>query len=169
MTQELIDLRASIVEGRYEDALVIVDELEWMSKKGILLNIESFLVRMLVHLIKNEVEQRLTNSWVASIRDSIIKIQDLNLKENNTSYYIKENEWDSRLEMAFKDAIFEASTEVANGAYKPRQLRQILDESRILTRANELLRLTYLHSNQTLRDAINQEFIKLPGGEDWVD
>ncbi len=52
MVQELIDLRQSIVEGRYQDALDIVDELEGMGKQAILRNIESFLVRLLVHLIK---------------------------------------------------------------------------------------------------------------------
>ncbi len=30
MTQELIDLRTSILEGRYQDALNIVDELDWI-------------------------------------------------------------------------------------------------------------------------------------------
>jgi hypothetical protein len=33
MTQELIDLRTSILEGRYADALAIVDELEGMINK----------------------------------------------------------------------------------------------------------------------------------------
>ncbi len=33
MTQELIDLRNSILEQRYSDALSLVDELEGMSKK----------------------------------------------------------------------------------------------------------------------------------------
>ena len=56
MTQELIDLRTSIVEGRYTDALAIVDELEGMSKQAILRNIESFLVRLLLHLIKSQIE-----------------------------------------------------------------------------------------------------------------
>lgn len=32
MTQELTDLRNSILEGRYDDALALVDELEGMSK-----------------------------------------------------------------------------------------------------------------------------------------
>ncbi len=36
MTQELIDLRTSILEGRYADALAIVDELEGMSKIDLL-------------------------------------------------------------------------------------------------------------------------------------
>jgi len=34
MVQEFIDLRNSILEGRYEDALAIVDELEGMSKQA---------------------------------------------------------------------------------------------------------------------------------------
>ena len=75
MTQELIDLRQSILEGRYADALAIVDELEGMSKKSILRQIKSFLTILLIHLIKNQVEQRLTNSWVSSIRHSIRQIQ----------------------------------------------------------------------------------------------
>lgn len=62
MTQELVDLRNYILQGRYDDALLLIDELEGMTKKAILQNIESFLIRMLVHLIKNQVEQQLTNS-----------------------------------------------------------------------------------------------------------
>jgi hypothetical protein len=54
MTQKLVDLRASILERRYEDALAIVDELEGMSKKAILRAIKSFVVRMLIHLIKTK-------------------------------------------------------------------------------------------------------------------
>jgi hypothetical protein len=70
-----------------------VDELEGMSKKAILRTIKFFVVRMLIHLIKNQVEQRLTNFLAASVRDSLLEIQDLNLKENRTSYYIKSDEW----------------------------------------------------------------------------
>ena len=88
MTQELIDLRASILEGRYEDALAIVDELEGMSKQAILRNIESFLARLMIHLIKNQIEQRLTNSWVASISDSVLKIKKLNKKKNTLHLFL---------------------------------------------------------------------------------
>ncbi len=165
--QELTDIRTCIVEGRYDEALALVDELEGMSKKAILQNIESFLVRLLIHLIKNQVEQRLTNSWANSIRDSIIKIQALNLKENKKSYYIDRDEWEEMLETAFEDAVFAASTEVASGAYKPRQLLNMLDKAAIMRAATELLNLTYAHSGKTLREAIAAEFEQLPGGEDW--
>lgn len=111
MTQELIDLRNSILEGRYADALAIVDELDWMSKKATLRSIKSFLVRMIIHLIKNQIEQRLTNSWIASISDSIVQIQDLNLHDNKTSHYVKRDEWELLLENALAAAIRPASVE----------------------------------------------------------
>lgn len=62
MTQELIDIKKSILEGCYADALAIVDELEGMSKQAILRNIQVYLKILLIHLIENQVEQRLTSS-----------------------------------------------------------------------------------------------------------
>lgn len=63
MVQELIDLRNCILEGRNEDALFIVDELEGMRKQATLRNIGSFLLILLIHIIKNQVEQRYLNNW----------------------------------------------------------------------------------------------------------
>jgi hypothetical protein len=168
MTQELIDLRTSILEGRYEDALGIVDELEWMSKKAILRNIKSYLIRMLVHLIKNQVEQRLNNSWVASIRESVFEIQDLNFMENKTSHYIKADEWDELLKTAFDAAISKASVEVANGIYKPKELLQIVNRETINSQANTLLSFTYSYVDEDLEKLLDREFSKLPGGQDWI-
>ncbi|QYX30337.1 DUF29 family protein [Sphaerospermopsis torques-reginae ITEP-024] len=85
MTQELIDLRQSILKGRYDDALEMIDDLEEMSKQAFLQKIEAFLLRLVIHLIKNQIEQRLTNSWIASISDSVIQIAKLNVKDNQKS------------------------------------------------------------------------------------
>jgi hypothetical protein len=167
MTQELIDLRASILEGRYEDALALVDELEGMSKKAILRAIKSFVVRMLIHLIKNQVEQRLTNSWSASIRDSLLEIQDLNLKENKTSYYIKLDEWQPLLDSVLEAAIRTASVEVQGGAYTPFQLSEIVDRTQVVEIGQTLLTLTYEHSAELLPVIIDEKLAQLPGGEDW--
>jgi Domain of unknown function DUF29 len=122
MTQELSDLKTCIIEGRYDDALLIVDELEGMSKQDILRKIESFLVRLLIHLIKNQLEQRLTNSWAASIRGSLVEIKRLNLKDNKTSFYINQDEWMTMLEDTIYLAISDASVEVFNGVYTPFQV-----------------------------------------------
>lgn len=169
MTQELIDLKTSILEGRYADALAIVDELEGLSKQAILRNIESFLVKILVHLIQNQIEQRLTNSWVASISDSLRQIQKLNLKENKTSYYIKQDEWKPFLEEAIEAAIRPASVEVMDGVYNSFQLSELLDRTEIIMTAQRLLDLTYEHSAKTLPAIIDENLVQLPGGEDWKE
>ncbi len=168
MTQELTDLKNSILEGRYAEALEIVEELEAMSRKDYIIKIESFLVRLLVHLIKNQIEGRLTNSWAASIRDSVGRIQKYNLKENKSSYYIKQDEWESKLTMNFKEAVSLASAEVEGGAYKPRQLLAMVDETQVLNTAKRFIDLTYSVSEEDLGEAIYQELTQLPGGEDWA-
>ncbi|GAB4299432.1 MAG: hypothetical protein Fur0025_38360 [Oscillatoriaceae cyanobacterium] len=167
MTQELADLRTSILEGRYGDALAIVDDLESMGRKGILRNIKSFLMRMLIHLIKNQIEMRMTNSWAASIRDSVMEIQELNLQDNQTSYYVKAEEWQSLLEESLPRAISTASVEVREGSYTPFQLKNMVNAPQIMQIAQELLYLTYQHSAIDLPDIINEYLTQLPGGEDW--
>lgn len=167
MTQELIDLRASILEGRYEDALLIVDDLDWMSKKGTLLAIESFLLRMLIHLIKNQLEQRLTNSWSASIRGSLVEIKQRNLQDSKSSYYVKQDEWDSMLEDRVEQAIRDASVEVLNGNYNSFQLSEMVDRDRVIITAKSLLDLTYSHSAKELPAVVDDYLTQLPGGEDW--
>ena len=169
MVQELIDLRQSIVEGRYQDALDIVDELEGMGKQAILRNIESFLVRLLIHLIKNQVEKRLTNSWAASISDSIRQIKKLNLKDNKKSHYIKQDDWSEYLEEAFEVAILEASIEVSGGIYSPIQLEEVVNKKQVIKTASSLIDLTYQYSAKDLLSTVREYFINLPGGKEWLE
>lgn len=169
MVQELIDLRQSIVEGRYQDALDIVDELEGMGKQAILRNLESFLVRLLIHLIKNQVEKRLTNSWAASISDSIRQIKKLNLKDNKKSYYIQQNDWSEYLAEALEVAVLEASIEVSGGVYTPMQLEEIVNQEQITKIALSLIDLTYQYSAQDLLSVVRKQFISLPGGKEWLE
>ncbi len=169
MTQELIDLRLSILEGRYEDALDLVDELEGMSKQAILRNIESFLTRLMVHLIKNQMEERLTNSWVASISDSILRIKKLNFKDNKVSYYINSEEWLPFLEEALEAAIAPTSVEVLNGQLTPVQLSERIDRNQIMNTAQKLLDLTYHHSAKELPVTITIRLADLLGGQAWYE
>ncbi len=167
MTQELIDLRTSILEGRYEDALAIVEDLEGMSRQAILRNIQSFLLRLLIHLIKNQVEQRLTTSWVASISDSIRQIKRLNLQDNKKAYYVKADAWELMLEEEWEAAIDTASAEVMSGAYTPYQLSEMLDKTQVILTAQKLLDLTYEHSVKNLPAIVKEHIVQLPGGEAW--
>ena len=167
MTQELIDLRNSILEQRYTDALAIVDELEGMSRQAIFRNIQSFLVRLIIHLIKNQIEKRLTNSWANSIRGSVREIKKINLQDNKTSYYVKIDEWQPILEDEFEEAIRDASEEVMNAIYSPFQLTEIVDKEQIIEQAENLLRLTYNYSVKELPAVIDNYLTQLPGGENW--
>ncbi|MCG6134849.1 MAG: DUF29 domain-containing protein [Nostoc sp. LLA-1] len=168
MTQELTDLRNSILQGRYADALAIVDELEGMSKQAVLRNIQSYVNILLIHLIKNQIEQRLTNSWMASIRNSIREIQKLNTKENKISYYVNQDEWEMLiLEEVIEDAISDASVEVMNGKYTRSQLSAIVDKNQLITRAIQFLDLTYSYSAKELPTIMDNYLIHLPGGEIW--
>lgn len=170
MTQELIDLRNSILEGRYADALAIVDELEGMSKQAILRNIQSHLNILLIHLIKNQVEQRLTGSWATSIRNSIKEIKKLNIKDNKKSYYINLDEWENLIEEEVMEyAIAEASEEALNGVYNQFQLAEIVDRNQLIQTAVKFLNLTYSYSAKELAGAVAQALIQLPGGEDWIN
>jgi len=167
MVQELIDLRNCILEGRNEDALFIVDELEGMSKQATLRNIRSFLRVLLIHLIKNQVEQRLTNSWANSIANAIREIKDLNLKDNKKSYYIGTDEWQLFLEDELEISIRFASREVLEGKLSRAQLAKRVDREQIILIATQFLSLTYTYSIKQLEEASDEYLSQLPGGEEW--
>ena len=169
MIQELIDLRQTIVEGRYQDALDIIDELEGIGKQAILRNIESFLVRLLIHLIKNQMEKRLTNSWAAFISDSIIQIKKLNLKDNKKSYYIKQGEWLPYLEEAIELAIRPVSIELLSGSLKPAEISKQINRDELVSISQKLMNLTYKYPVKQLPDKIDCLLAELPGGEEWMN
>ncbi|MEH2043625.1 hypothetical protein [Nostoc sp.] len=170
MTQELIDLKKNILEGRYADALAIVDELEGMSKQAILRNIQAYLNILLIHLIKNQVEQCLTGSWANSIRNSIREIKKLNIKDNKKSYYIHLDDWDKLIEEeVIEDAIADASEEVINGKFTRSQLSAMLDKNQIITTATSFLALTYTYSPKELPAIMDDYLSQLAGGEDWTN
>ena len=166
-TEELIDLRTCIMEGRNLDALAIIDELDAMSKKDIIRKIKSYLIVMLIHLIKNQIEARLTNSWAASIRYAIREIQVLNLRPNQTSYYIKEDEWEEAIAKVIEAAIRDASVEALDGNYSPFQLKEMVETTQITENALSLLSLIYEHQPEILAAIIDDNLALLLGGEDW--
>ncbi len=170
MTQELIDLKTSILEGRYTEALELVEELESMSKQAILAKIQSYLLILMIHLIKNKVEQRLTNSWASSIRNAIREIKKYNLKDNKSSYYLNDNEWQQLLEEEIiESAIADASDEVLNGKYSRAQLASMLDKTAIIETAVKFLHLTYNYSAKELPAIMDEYLSQLPGGDIWLN
>jgi hypothetical protein len=162
--EELAELRNNIIAGRYSDALTIIDELEEMSRRDIIRKIESYLVRLLAHLIKNQLEERLTNSWIASIRDSVRQIGKLNQMSKN-SYYIKQEDWQPYLEEAIESAIDDAAVEVFGGALKPSMVSARVNREQISAIALKLLEFTYQVTGKQLSEQVNIILQTLPGKE----
>ncbi len=167
MIQELEELQHSIVEGRIPDALALIEELDGMSRRAIISTIESFIKRMLVHLIKNQTEQRITNSWASSIQDSVVHIQKLNQQGNKKTFYIRQDDWYDLIDESFELALFEASTEAFGGVYTPFELSEKIDKHKVIETAMSFIQLTYNYSGKSLPPAIQEFLIRLPGGEGW--
>ncbi len=77
--EEILELKELLLKGDIKGSLTLVDELEEMGRKDIINNIRSYAVILLLHLIKQQAENRTTRSWDVSIRNSVLEIQrDLN-------------------------------------------------------------------------------------------
>lgn len=153
--EELAQLRQLLVAGNNLEAIALVDELEEMSKKAIIRNIESYLVLLLAHIIKHQAESRMTNSWLASIVNAVVGIKKLNLRDKN-SYYIKESDWNDYLEEAIELASLEAAKEAFGGIYSVEQLSARFDRNRVMKTGFQLLQLTYQEETKKLPQTIRE-------------
>ena len=85
--RELEELREKIEKQDYVAALQIVDELEEMSKEDKLNKIYSYLVILLIHLIKQAAENRTKDSWNRAIDNSVDNINRINKRRRSLCYY----------------------------------------------------------------------------------
>lgn len=89
--EEILELKQCLLHQEYDRAFAIVEDLEAMGRQDKINNLESFLVILLIHLIKIQVEKRVTRSWMLSISNSLLAIQKRN-KLGKKSHYIKQGE-----------------------------------------------------------------------------
>ncbi len=105
----------------------------------------------------------------ASISDSLRQIQKLNLKENKTSYYIKQDEWEPFLEEAIEAAIRPAIVEVMDGAYNSFQLSELVDRTEIMmtTKSKFMRKEDAIQKLQRQRDLIDDLKVKPRFSQDF--
>ena len=133
--EELATLKEYIEAENYREALVLIDELEAMSKEDKLQKIRSYFVVMLVHLIKQSAEQRTTRSWDFSIRNAAREVKYINKRRKSGGYYASEIELRELIEEAYPTAIDKASLEALEGAYTETQLEAMIDVAQIKAKA----------------------------------
>jgi hypothetical protein len=133
--EELLTLKDRLLHGDIAGALVIVEELEEMSRDDKINNIRNYAKILLLHLIKQQAENRTTRSWDVSIRNAALEIQSKNKRRKSGGYYLKPEELRSTLEEAYEPALNAASLEVAEGLYDPDTLANKIDRNAIIDRA----------------------------------
>src|ERR687885_86295 len=79
--EELLTLKELLLKGDIPGSLALVEELEEMSKKEIIKTIRSYAVILLLHLIKQQAEQRTTRSW-----EVLVRSQEQANSQSNSSF-----------------------------------------------------------------------------------
>ena len=137
--EEILELKELLLKGDINASLTLVNELEEMGRKDIISNIRSYAIILLLHLIKQQVENRTTRSWDVSIRNSVLEIQDLNERPKSKGVYFKTEELNQILEKAYLPAMNKASLEVEEGRYDSHELEQKVNRVEILNQALSLI------------------------------
>lgn len=139
--EEILELKELLLKGDIKGSLSIVEELEEMGRKDIIKTIRSYAVILLLHLIKQQAENRTTKSWEVSIRNSVREIKRENKRRKSGGYYLTREELLETLEEAYLNALDEASLEVEAGRYEPEELEQIVNREEIVNQAMSLISL----------------------------
>lgn len=139
MMEEILELKELLLKGDLQGSLAIVEELEEMSRDDIINNIRSHAIILLIHIIKQQAENRTTRSWDVSIRNSVREIQRKNKRRKAGGYYLKAEELLETLEEAYLNAIDQASLEVEEGRYDVKELEQRVNQLEIIDRAMALI------------------------------
>ena len=133
--EELAQLRTAIEEQRYNDALNILGELEEMSREDKINKIQSIAVILLLHLIKQQAEQRSTRSWEFAIFNSIFEIQKINKRRKAGGYYLNSNELREIITEVYPVALKKAALETLEGQYTTAQLAEKVDRDSVESKA----------------------------------
>jgi hypothetical protein len=138
--EELLELKALLLKGDIKGSLAIVEELEDMSKNGIISTIRSYAVILLLHLIKQQAEKRTTRSWDVSIRNSVREIQRQNKRRKAAGYYLSDEELTDTLNDAYLNALDAASLEVEAACYQSEQIEALIDKNKLISAAFLLIK-----------------------------
>ncbi len=137
--EELLELKAHIRNKNYEAALGLVEELEEMSREDKINKIDSFLIILLLHLIKQDVENRSTRSWDRSIDHAARNINKTNKRRNACGFYLNEAELQAAIADAYPVALKDAAVEACEGQFSDRQLAEKVQAASIRERALKLI------------------------------
>lgn len=130
--EELLTIKQLLYQGNIPDALLLIEELEEMSKSDKINKIFSYSIILLLHLIKQKAENRTTKSWNVSIHNSVKQIQRTNQRHKAKGTYLTKDELKETLEDAFKSALNQASLEAFGGIYEAEKLAEMVNQNELI-------------------------------------
>jgi len=137
--EELAELRNYIQSERYAEALLLIDELEEMSKEDKLNEIHSHAIIVLLYLIKQHAEQRSSRSWGFSIANAIHQITRINKRRKSGGHCADEALLRESFQEAFPIALKRTSLEAFEGKFDELKLEAKINTDQILEDAFSLL------------------------------
>jgi hypothetical protein len=138
--EELIALREHIENKNYAEALLLIDEMEEMSREDKLNKIYSYAKVLLLHLIKQATENRTTRSWDASIYNAVKEIRRTNRRRKSGGCHANESDLQDILADAYDTAMKYAALEAFGGALSEAELAAKLDAAAVIDQAMEQIR-----------------------------
>ena len=137
--EELMELKELLHRGKVAEALVLVAELEEMSKSDKLNKIFSYGIILLLHLIKKVAENRTTKSWETSIFNAVKQIQRTNKRHKAKGTYLTEEEVVETLEDAYESGLKSAALEAFEGIYDVEEIAKMVNRDDIIIMAIGLI------------------------------
>lgn len=132
---EIWELRQALEAGDMQTALAIVDEMEEMSRDDKVQKIASYMRVLLVHKIKQAVEDRTTKSWDVSIRHALRQIASVNKRRKAGGRYLNDDDLSALLAEVYDAALDWASLEAYEGIYSAEALLSMHDREAVLATA----------------------------------
>lgn len=139
---ELLELKQYIETERYDDALLLISEMEEMAKEDKLNKIGSFVVILLVHLIKQRAEKRFTKSWDTSVFASLFEIKKTNKRRKSGSFYAESADFVQMVDDGYPLALRKASDEAFEGSFDGDELEKLFDVASLKREALDKLTAT---------------------------
>ncbi len=130
--EELWELRQALEAGDMRAALAIVDEMDAMSRDDKIQKITSYMRVLLVHKIKQAVEDRSTKSWEVSIRQALRQIALVNKRREAGGWYLNDDDLAAFLTEVYESALDWASLEAHEGVYSTEELATMHDRETVL-------------------------------------
>lgn len=137
-----MQLKQYIEAERYDDALLLIGEMEEMAKEDKLNKIGSFIVILLIHLIKQQAEKHSTKSWDTSIYAALFEIRKTNKRKKSGGFYADTDDFAEMINDSYPLALRKAANEAFEGSFEASELEKLYDVAALKQEALDKLTAT---------------------------